>query len=107
MAIIRGLQFVPVNATADGANTVVPAVTGGRIRVVSYLLMVTQPANPLLIQDDDGTLRAKFVFAANGGASFAGTDEGPAWEHGAGKALQIVNPVGVDTFGHLCLVMGV
>lgn len=101
------MQFVPVDATADGANTVIPAIPGRPIRVVSYLLMVTQPANPLIVQDDDGTLRAKFVCAANGGVSFPGSEVGCAFESGFGKALQVVNPVGVDTYGHMAYVVGV
>jgi len=104
VGLARGIQSAPINAANDGANTIVAALAGA-IRVISYCFTCTQPANPLIFQEDDGTLLAKFTVAANGGVSFPGPDDSCAFQARSGKALQVVNPVGVDTFGHLAYVV--
>lgn len=95
-------KFVRVNAVADGDNVVIAAVAGKRIRVISYVLMATA-AGTISIQDTAGTpvVLAQFPLAANSGVSYAGGLEAPAFETGPGLGVEINNPVGVDTLGHI------
>ena len=94
--------FVRVNATADGNNTLIAAVGGKQLWILSYALVVSA-AGTITLQDDQGTpaIFATFPLAANGGISYAGGREAPAFFVAAGQALVLNNPVGVDTLGHI------
>ena len=96
------IKFARINATADGANTVVAAVTGKKIRVLGYALSVTA-AGTIAIQDTAGVpaVLAQFALAANGGVSYAGGLDAPAFETAVGQGLQVNVPAGVDALGHL------
>jgi len=98
-------QFVRVNATADNDNTIVSGVPGKKLRVISYALVVSA-AGTITIQDTQSTpvVFAQFPLAANGGVSFAGGLQAPAFETAAGKGIEINNPAGVDTLGHLTYI---
>jgi len=99
------IKLALVNATADGVNTVVAAVAAKKIRVISYSLTVTG-AGLITVQDDAGTpnVLAKFSMPANGQIAFNGDINNPAFETAAGQKLDINNPAGVDTLGHLAYV---
>ena len=97
----RTPKFLAIAATADGANTIIAAIAGTRIQVISYVVMVTTSGN-VEFQDTDGTVLATFPLSANGGVSYAGGLYAPAIETLPGKGLRINNPAGVDTYGHLC-----
>lgn len=93
-------QFARIDADADGANTVVAAVSAKKIRVLGFALTVSAAANPLAIKSDT-TVLAEFDLGANGGIAYPGGDDAPAFETVAGEALVITNPVGVNTNGFL------
>lgn len=95
-------KFTRVNATADGDNLVIAAVVGKRLRVISYALAVSA-AGTIAIQDTAGApvIFAQFPLAANGGISYAGGLDAPAFETSPGLGIEINNPIGVDTLGHI------
>jgi hypothetical protein len=98
-------KFVQINATQDNDNTIVAGVAGKKLRVISYALVVSA-AGTITIQDTQTTpaVFAQFPLAANGGVSYAGGLQAPAFETAAGKGIEINNPVGVDTLGHLTYI---
>lgn len=105
---VRGdktIKFARINATADGDNVVVAAVAGKKIQVLAYAVSVSA-AGTISFQDTAGTpgVLAQFALAQNGGASFAGTIDAPAFETPAGLGLEINCPVGVDALGHLAYI---
>lgn len=101
---IAAIRFGSVSATSDGLNTVIPGVTGRRIRVLGYVLVVTL-AGTIQIEDTGGAILASFPVAANGGVSYAGGIEAPAFQTDADRGLAIRNPAGVDTLGHITYVI--
>lgn len=98
----HAVLHVRLNATADGANTVISAVAGKRIRVLSYALTASA-AGTVTLQDSAGSpvVFASFSFPANGSLSYPGGIYAPAFETDAGVGLVISNGTGVDTLGHL------
>ncbi len=97
----RGILFAAVNATADGDNTVVAAVSGKKIRVINYTLSATAAGACTVTSGAGGATLAKFQFAANGGAVFEGNVDSPAFETASGAALVFNNAVGQDILGHI------
>lgn len=99
------VKFARINATADGDNTVVAAVASKKIRVCGYALSVTA-AGTISLQDTATTpaVHAQFSLAANGVVSYAGDCNAPAIETAAGEGVEVNNPTGVDTLGHLTYV---
>ena len=99
------LKFVRVNATSDGDNTVIAAVVGKKIRVIGYAI-VASAAGTVTIQDSQGTpvIHASFPLAANGGVSYAGSIDAPAFETAEGFGVEISNGAGVDTLGHMTYI---
>ena len=99
------IKFARVNATADGDNTIITGVGGKKLRVLGYAL-VASAAGIITIQDSAGTpaILAQFPLAANGGVSYAGGLECPAFETPTGNGLEISNPSGVDTLGHITYI---
>lgn len=96
------IKFARVNATADGDNTIIAAVGGKKIRVLGYALTVTA-AGTITLQDTQATpvIAAQFSLAAQGGVAYAGGLDAPAFETASGFGLEINNPAGVDTLGHI------
>jgi hypothetical protein len=99
------IKFARVNATADGDNTIIAAVAGKKLRVLGYALVATA-AGTISVQDSAGSpaILAQFPLAANGGVSYGGGFDAPAFETPVGNGLEINNPAGVDTLGHLTYV---
>jgi hypothetical protein len=95
-------KYVRVNATADGANTIITGTAGKRIRVLGYALNVNA-AGVITVQDSAGSpaVLASFEFVDGGGVSYGGGDEAPAFEVATGLNLVISNAAGVDTLGHI------
>lgn len=96
------VKYARINATADGDNTVIAAVAGKALRVLGYALNVTA-AGTISLQDTAGTpvVHAQFALAANGVVSYAGGLQAPAFETASGVGLEVNNPTGVDTLGHI------
>jgi len=99
------IRYVEVAATADGQNVVVAAVAGKYVKVIGYVLTVTAAAQNLVVENTGGTNLAQFTLAANGGVSFAGSYECPAFQTIMGQGLAVVNPTGVDTYGHFVYLL--
>lgn len=109
-APVRGasvpVKFVAVNATADGDNTIISGVTGKRIRVIGYVLTATGAGN-ILLQDTAGSpvIHGRIrVGTDGGGASYEGSVDTPAFETAIGTGVEINNPAGIDTLGHITYV---
>ncbi len=96
-------KYARVNATADGENTVISAVTGKRIVVLGYALNLNA-AGVITVKDGTSTF-ASFEFTDGGGCSYAGSVDCPAFKLNEGKALVIENAAGVDTLGHITYVL--
>jgi hypothetical protein len=96
---------IRVNATSDGDNEIVAAKSGVKIQVISYALVV-DVAGTVSLQDTAGTptIHAQFPLAANGGVSYAGDTLSPAFTTDVGTGVEINNPAGTNTFGHLTYV---
>lgn len=100
------IKYAVINATADGDNTIVTAVGGKKIRVLGYLAVLTG-AGTALLQDTAATpvVHGRVRAAADGGgAVYAGGFEAPAFETAVGTGVEINNPTGVDSLGHMTYV---
>lgn len=102
MAEAPVIKYARVNATADGDNTVIAAVTGAKIRVIGYLLTVTA-AGTIKLQDTAATpvIHGELSLPANGVAPYAGGLYCPAFETAVDQGVEINVPVGVDCLGYL------
>ena len=97
------IQYVSVNATADGDNEIIAAVSGQQIRVLGYVLTATGVGN-ILVQNTAATpvVYGRIRSGGDGqGAAYAGNQEAPAFETAVGTGIEINNPAGVDTLGHM------
>ena len=95
------LESVSVAAQADGDNLVIPGVVGKKVRVTSYLLATTA-AGVIIVQDTASNEKARIRSGGDGGgASFSGDF---AFESAEGEGIEVVNPAGVDTYGHIGFV---
>lgn len=96
------IKYVRVNATADGDNTVISAVAGKALRVLSYQLTSTA-AGTVTLQDTAGSpaVFASFAMPANGNITYTGGLQAPAFETASGVGLEVSNGTGVDTLGHI------
>jgi hypothetical protein len=99
------IKFAKIDATSDGDNSVVAAVALKKIRVLGYAFSVTA-AGTVDFESDEGSdvVLARFSLAANGGASYAGGIDCPAFETAAGSALFCTVGAGVDAKGHLTYI---
>lgn len=95
-------KYARINATADGDNTVIAAVPGKQIRVLGYVITATA-AGVITFQDSAASpvVFATHSLGINGGVSYAGGDDAPAFETAQGVGVEINNPAAVDTVGHL------
>jgi hypothetical protein len=95
-----------INATADGDNTLVPGVAGGKIKVLAYVMTVTAAANPVIFKSGAaGTEHARFSLPANGGVVAPGDGVNTLFECDSGAGLVSNNPTGVDVLGHLTYIV--
>lgn len=98
----QGVEFVRINATSDGDNTLITGASGQKIRVIGYSVNVNA-AGVVAFQDSAGSpvIFGSFEFVDGGGASFAGTPECPAFDVTEGLNLEINTAAGVDALGHI------
>ncbi len=101
-----GLQFALISVAADQTDSsLVAAVSGSSIRVVSYLFVVGATATVLFESGNSTAISGVMSFAANGVGSFGGNALAPAFETASGAALTLTNVgAGGDVRGHLCYV---
>lgn len=99
------VKFERVSGAVASTTEVVAAVAGKKIRVLSYVVTV-DAAGELEFQDDATTPNelAHYHLAADGGVSYAGHPEAPAFETAVGQALDVVTGVGQAVEGHLTYV---
>lgn len=92
-----------INATSDGDNTVVAAVSGKRIRVLGYVLNVNAAGTVQWKSGASTALSGAMEFVDGGGVAAAPvTPYGKYWfKTGVGEALVLTTAVGVDGLGHL------
>ena len=95
-----------INATSDGANTVITGVAGHTIIVLAYALNANA-AGVVTLQDSAGSpaIFASFEFVDGGGIAFAGSMDAPAFRIAEGNGFVISNAAGVDCLGHVTYVL--
>lgn len=102
----RDVRTVRVNADADGDNVILAGVPGKVIRVVGYDLTSTNAAAAIaVVKSSGGGVLAELQFAVNGGSSYAGSADSPAFDTVAGEGLVISCAVAQDVNGHLAYVL--
>ena len=97
-------KFVRVNATTDGDNTVIAAVTGKTVVVLGYAINANA-AGVVTLQDTANTVVASFELTDGGGVTYAGGPACPAFKLPKGLGLEISNAAGVDCLGHLTYIL--
>lgn len=100
------IKYASVNATNDGDNTVIAGVGGVKIRVLGYALTCTGTGT-VLLQDTAGSpvIHARIRSGGDGGgASYGGGHDAPAFETATGTGVEVSNPAGVDTLGHITYI---
>ena len=104
MAKTQNVLTAVISATADGANEVVAAVTGKKIRVLGYVLNVNA-AGTAQWRSGASTVKSGAMEFPDGGGATAPLCDPTAevfwFETTAGEALNIVNAAGVDSLGHV------
>lgn len=102
-AVAVPIKFANVNATADGDNTIVSGVASKKLRVLGYMLVLTA-AGTVQFKSATTTIKGRLRAAADGGASYAGGVDAPAFETDTAEAIVFNNPAGVDVVGHLTYI---
>ena len=102
------MKFAVINASASGANAIVAAVTGKRIRVVSYVI-VAAGAVTATWQSASTALSGPMSLASSGGASASVGILAPGGAYGLfqtepGEALNLSLGGTVNVAGHLCYI---
>lgn len=97
------IKFARVNATADGVNVIVAAVTGKSLRILGYMLTNKTTAGTSTWQDTQGTpaIYGDINLALGGVASYEGGVTAPAFDVASGFGLNISNGTAVDVLGHV------
>ena len=98
--------YVRVNATSDGDNTVIAAVSGKTIVVLGYAINVNA-AGVVTWQSTEAspTIVASYKFVDGGGATYAGSENCPAFSLPKGTGLELNTAVGVDGLGHVTYIL--
>jgi hypothetical protein len=100
------MKFAAINASASGGNTIVAAVAGKRIRVVSYVIVAAGSVTATW-QSASTALSGPMSLAASGGASASIGIMTPGGAYGlfqteSGEALNLSLGGAVNVAGHLC-----
>lgn len=98
----NAVEFVRVNATSDGDNTIITGRSGEKIRVLGYMLNVNA-AGVITLQDSTASpvIYASAELVDGGGISYGGGEDAPAFEVLGGKNFEISTAAGVDALGHV------
>jgi hypothetical protein len=103
-AVAVPVKFASVNATVDGDNTAIAAVTGKKLRILGGVLTSTG-AGTVQLKSGGATVLGRFISSSNGaGVSYAGGVDAPLAETAAAEAFVLNNPAGVDTVGMLSYI---
>lgn len=100
----RAPKFAIISGASSGNNTLVAAVTGKKIRVLSYALVAAGAVTVRFESGADGTaLSGVMSLAANGGLACA-FNEGGWFETAAGVLLNMELGGAVQVSGHLTYI---
>lgn len=97
-------KFAAINATTNGDNTIVAAVVGKKVRVLSYSI-VADAAVGIAFEDGAGgtELSGQMAFAANGGITVPFSPVGH-FETTANTLLNLETDAVANVRGHVCYV---
>jgi hypothetical protein len=94
------LLFAVISQGAAGTTTLVTADATKKIKVVSYVIVISATGTAKFIDSTPTDLTGAMPIATNGGVSAIGTTFSPLFATAVNKSLQIVSTVGAVT-GHL------
>lgn len=99
-------KFAVINVAALAVDSVlVSAVSGKKIRVLSYAMGLQAVGTALFESGGSAALTGTLGLTANVPYSFSGNYWAPAFETAAGATLTLtVTGVGAGAFGHLCYI---
>jgi hypothetical protein len=95
------VKYARVNATADGDNVVLAAVTGKKLVILGYQIQAITTAGVVTIKDSAAGVKATFDLAARQAVSYQGSSEAPAFETPTSEGLLINTQASQDVLGHL------
>lgn len=100
------IKFAVINVAAVSTDAVlVAAVTGKRIRVISYLIEMTAAGTALFESGTATALTGTLEFTADVPVSFAGGIYAPAFETATGASLTLTTTgAGAAAVGHLAYI---
>lgn len=98
------VQFAAIDAATSGDNTLVSGSAGNQIIVLNYLLVSGGTVNATF---SDGTtpFSGAIPLVANGGASFPGDVDSPAFKVTEGEDLILELSGAVQVSGHLAYLV--
>lgn len=100
-----GQQYVSISVVTQGSNQIVAAVTGKKIRVVSYVLVCTAAESVTWRSGSSPNLSGAMSFAASAGVSSHYCPLG-LFQTASGSALNLVLTNGGSVVaGHLVFVL--
>lgn len=103
------MKYAVINASASGSNTVVAAVTGKRIRVLSYVMIAAGDVT-VTWRSASTAISGPMALATNGGAAPGSGQMAPVGLFGqfqteAGEALNMNLSAAVAVGGHLTYIV--
>lgn len=98
----KTLQFVPIDVSGLGDNTLVAAVPSLRIKVISYLVVADLAVAMRFKSGPSTNLSGAVSLLANGSVSAWGQPYGPVLQTGINEALVLNLGTAVGVRGHLC-----
>lgn len=103
------MKYAVINASSSGSNTVIAAVTGKRIRVLSYVIVAAGDVTATW-QSASTAISGGMALAANGGAAPSAGQATPGgligqFETNQGEALNLNLSAAVSVAGHLTYIV--
>jgi hypothetical protein len=100
------MASIRINAAADGDNTLIAAVAGQKIVVISLVATGQTTAGVALLRSGAaGTIHCDLSLGTSGGITVAGTERVPLFVCDAGAALVCNNSAGLDVRGMVTFLM--
>jgi hypothetical protein len=103
------MKYAVINASASGSNTIVAAVTGKRIRVLSYVMIAAGDVT-VTWRSAANAISGPMALATNGGAAPAAGQATPAgligqFQTEQGEALNMNLSAAIAVGGHLAYIV--
>mgnify|MGYP000951990285 CR=1 FL=1 len=99
------VKFAAINAATAADHTLVAASTGNIIVVLNYVLVAGGTVNATFKDSTPTALSGAIPLVANGGASFPGGPDSPAFKTASGKGLVLTLDAAVQVSGHLAYLV--